>query len=544
MKRSDLLYVMSLGRGGMAAGACLDNRWYVHHGWSDAARAASLAVRRAKSAARGASEGAAESSASTSASSSPSSSGGEGGEAADDAGMSGHPNVSALNQAPNGKTYVGFTDNSVEPPRNHYLPVGGEEDGWKVVSADYDSEEVVLEKDGKRITVNLGGGPKKEMPEAGDQIEDGGDGIPETMEYDGEGFDLGDAWEDFQESGIWSMGDTHREGILEDIRERYEQEGDSALEHGERKFLELYEKWESVQSMAGMIVEGGGGEPPPFSQTQARLREAVDDPAATDEERNEAQLVYRAEMEAARRIWEAKAGQAYYTKYGRSADTEAQALEGEQLAGVPYEYAGSLADGYMENRRRCKRRRRELANRVETEALARLANVGWTDEARVASLVVRRANAAARSNETSENGPFMRMPESVSGIRANGRYRTEYGKTVFVPDGTSSMPPAGEGEFVVTSDSVSAVLGGKLVRLGSPKVVSVGPHGTLCVTFRGRTYNLGDVRRLTRNGDYSNPNGGLYRIGKVMYARINGGWVSLETGEYLIEPRTRLQVKR
>ena len=182
------------------------------------------------------------------------------------------------------------------------------------------------------------------------------------------------------------------------------------------------------------------------------------------------------------------------------------------------------------------RRRRELVNRVECEALRRLTNVGWTDEARAASLAVRRANAAARG------GPLTRMP--VSGIRANGRYRTENGKTVFIPDRPSSMPPAGEGEFVVTAEGVSSVLGGKLVRLGSPKVVSVGPHGTLCVTFRGRTYNLGDLRKMVRNGNFNNPNGGLYRIGKVMYARIGGGWVSLETGEYLIEQGTRVQIKR
>ena len=40
MKRSELLYVMSLGRGGMPGAFAMRNRWYVHHGWSDAARAA------------------------------------------------------------------------------------------------------------------------------------------------------------------------------------------------------------------------------------------------------------------------------------------------------------------------------------------------------------------------------------------------------------------------------------------------------------------------------------------------------------------------
>lgn len=507
MKRSDLLYVMSFGRGGRAAGACLDNRWYVHHGWSDAARAASLAVRRAKAAARGASEGAEESSASTSASSSPSSSGGEGGETVDGDRMPEKASVSALNLTPNGRTYVGFTDNSVEPPRNHYLPVGGEEDGWKVVSADYDSEEVVLEKEGERFVVNLGGGPKNEMPEADGQGEDEGDGIPETMEYDGEGFDLGDAWEDFQESGIWSMDDTHREGILEDIRERYEQDGDEALEHGERKFLELYEKWESVQSMAGMIVEGGGGEPPPFAETQARLRETVDDPAATDEERNEAQLVYRAEMEAARRIWEAKAGQAYYTQYGRSADTEAEALEGERLAGVPYEYAGSLADGYLENRRRCKRRRRELANRVETEALERLANVGLTDEARAASLMVRRMKSAMR-------GKVVRPPEPPRD-----------------PGGMAGRPgvsaaPASEGMVVPSKDGFAVMRNGVPVRLGSNKALVMLPDGRIAVKRNGFAYPVDDPMMLI--GGRSTVED---RDGRRLISLAIGDMIDLETGE-------------
>lgn len=415
--------------------------------------------------------------------------------------------MSALNLAPNGRTYVGFTDNSVEPPRNHYLPVGGEEGGWKVVSADYDSEEVVLEKAGQRITVNLGGGPKKERPEAGGQSEEEGDGIPETMEYDGEGFDLGDAWEDFQESGIWSMADTHREGILEDIRERCEQEGDAALEHGERKFLEQYEKWESVQSMAGMIVEGGGGEPPPFSQTQARLREAVDDPAATDEERNEAQLVCRAEMEAARRIWEAKAGQAYYTKYGRSADTEAEALEGEQLAGVPYEYAGSLADGYMENRLRCKRRRRELANRIETEALARLANVGWTDEARAASLLVRRMKSALRGKVVRPPAP----PRNPGGT--TGR------------PGVSAAPPS-EDMLVRSKDGFAVMRNGVPVRLGSSKALVMLPDGRIAVKRNGLAYPVDDPLMLI---------GGRSTVedsdGRRIISLAIGDMIDLETGE-------------
>ena len=57
MKRSELLYVMSLGRGNVPNTGLLDNRWYVHHGWSDAARAAALVSKRAKAASRKASSG-------------------------------------------------------------------------------------------------------------------------------------------------------------------------------------------------------------------------------------------------------------------------------------------------------------------------------------------------------------------------------------------------------------------------------------------------------------------------------------------------------
>jgi len=489
MKRSDLLYVMSLGRGGVPDASAMRNCRTLRR---------ALANKEHSSACAGASGDECNCSCGGSM---------HGGGESGDIDTLKSTNVSALNLAPNGKTYVGFTDNSVEPPRNHYLPVGGEEDGWKVVSADYDSEEVVLEKDGKRIAVKLGGVPKEAAPEeeepepesGGPTPDDDGD-IRSPLDDEGEGFDLGDAWEDFQESGIWSMDDGNREGILEDIRERYDQEGEEALEHGERKFLELYEKWESVQNMAGMIVEGGGGEPPPFAETQARLREAVDDPAATDEERNEAQLVYRAEMEAARRIWEAKAGQAFFTKYGRSPDSQAEAREGERLAGVPYEYEGSLADGYLENRRRCRRRRRELANRVETAALERLANVGWTDEARAVSLMVRRMKSAMR-------GKVVRPPSPPRN------------------PGVSAAPPR-EGMVVPSKDGFAVMRNGVPVRLGSSKALVMLPDGRIAVKRNGRAYPVDDPMTLIGGRSTVEDVGGRRVISLAV-----GDMIDLETGE-------------
>ncbi len=522
MNRSDLLYVMILGRGGVPAASALRNCRVLRR---------ALANREHSSACAGA--GGDECGCSCGGSM-------HGGGGSGDTDALKETKVSAINVSPGGKTFVGFTDHSAEPPRNYYLPVGGEEDGWRVVSADYDSEEAVLEKDGRRIAVKLGGVPKEAAPEeeepepesGGPSPDDDGD-IRSPLDIDGEGFDLGDAWEDFQESGIWSMGDNNRDGILEDIRQRYEQEGDAALEHGERKFLELYEKWESVQSMAGMIVEGGGGEPPPFSQTQARLREAVDDPAATDEERNEAQLVYRAEMEAARRIWEAKAGQAFYTKYGRSADNEAEALEGEQLAGVPYEYAGSLADGYLENRRRCKRRRRELANRAEGEALRRLANVGWTDEARAASIAARRANAAARNAVVAKVGDA----GGVRGIFAPPHRGTPIDPAKHgYPMPPGHMPPATDGTLVKTGDSIMLIVNGKPVRIGSAKVLSLGPEGNLLLKTRAGSIDLG---RPDKWGNFMGSKGrvgGFVRVGNAVYVRIGAVLVSLEDGGVRKDP--------
>jgi hypothetical protein len=212
-------------------------------------------------------------------------------------------------------------------------------------------------------------------------------------------------------------------------------------------------------------------------------------------------------MEAARRIWEAKAGQAYYTKYGRSADTEAEALEGEQLAGVPYEYAGSLADGYMENRRRCKRRRRELANRIETEALARLANVGWTDEARAASLMVRRMKSALRGKVVRPPAP----PRNPGGT--TGR------------PGVSVAPPR-EGMVVRSKDGFAVMRSGVPVRLGSSKALVMLPDGRIAVKRNGFAFPVDDPMMLI--GGRSTVED---RDGRRIISLAIGDMIDLETGE-------------
>jgi hypothetical protein len=67
-------------------------------------------------------------------------------------------NMSAVNVTPQGKTAVGFTDLSSKPPANYYLIEGSEANGWKLISADYNEEVALLEKDGVSIELKLGKG--------------------------------------------------------------------------------------------------------------------------------------------------------------------------------------------------------------------------------------------------------------------------------------------------------------------------------------------------------------------------------------------------
>lgn len=68
--------------------------------------------------------------------------------------------VSMLNRSPDGRIFVGFTDKSVQPPRNYLLMVGEKREGceWMVADADPDSGEVKISKDGVEATLKMGGG--------------------------------------------------------------------------------------------------------------------------------------------------------------------------------------------------------------------------------------------------------------------------------------------------------------------------------------------------------------------------------------------------
>ena len=81
--------------------------------------------------------------------------------------------VSMLNRSPDGRIFVGFTDKSVQPPRNYLLMVGEKREGceWMVAGADPDNGEVKISKGGVEATLKMGGGgdsPSGEKAKEGD----------------------------------------------------------------------------------------------------------------------------------------------------------------------------------------------------------------------------------------------------------------------------------------------------------------------------------------------------------------------------------------
>ena len=68
--------------------------------------------------------------------------------------------VSMLNRTAEGRVFVGFTDSSVQPPKNYLLELGEkrEQCEWQVVGADPDNRQVTLSKGGVEATLKVGGG--------------------------------------------------------------------------------------------------------------------------------------------------------------------------------------------------------------------------------------------------------------------------------------------------------------------------------------------------------------------------------------------------
>lgn len=65
---------------------------------------------------------------------------------------------SVVNVAPDGKTEVGFTDNSdPKTPRHYFLKVGESRDGWTVKEADAETATMTIVKDEIEVALSLGG---------------------------------------------------------------------------------------------------------------------------------------------------------------------------------------------------------------------------------------------------------------------------------------------------------------------------------------------------------------------------------------------------
>jgi len=314
MRRSDLMRLMGLTAGG-AAGAPLANKWYVHHGWTDAARAASLAVRQAKAAARAASAGSdSGSSSGSSTSSGESSSGGDG----DPDSSSSPVHVSGFTVNGRGKVSVGFTDYTVDPPVNRYLTEGGEDGGWTIKSADYDAGTAVLAKDGQEISVSMGSGGGGTARDGAGQLAE--EQAADQAEWqDGQG-GAGSPIEDFANAGIGAFHDKYgRQPVSEDDCKEAAGLSDATTDSD----LEAVEEW--IRERAADDADYGSGAS--GGGSQAGLPEGVTLGGASGTE--------EVAGGKTRSDWFDLAQAAFKAKYGREPVEDSEVAEAETLAHVP-----------------------------------------------------------------------------------------------------------------------------------------------------------------------------------------------------------------
>lgn len=66
--------------------------------------------------------------------------------------------VGIINVSLDGTAYVGFTDSTVNPPRNYYIRLGDTQGEWTVKGVDGDKREATLKKKDVEVTLKLGGG--------------------------------------------------------------------------------------------------------------------------------------------------------------------------------------------------------------------------------------------------------------------------------------------------------------------------------------------------------------------------------------------------
>jgi len=158
-----------------------------------------------------------------------------------------------------------------------------------------------------------------------------------------------------------------------------------------------------------------------------------------------------------------------------------------------------------------------LANRV-------LANIGWTDEARAASIKARQAQAKPGGAVKPRGGV-------IGGIRANGTYgQNSKGETVFAPD------RRGEGQpYVDREGDVWVTAYGKPARIGSGGVVKIQPDGTLAAVIGGKSYPvpIDRVRLLQMSQNpYREKPGMLIPVGDGFVASLDTGKVLASAGHY------------
>ena len=513
MRRSELMRLAGLAAGG-EAGVPLANRWYVHHGWTDAARAASLAVRRAKAAARAAAGN---------------SSGGGGDAENPDSPV----RVSGFTVNGRGKVSVGFTDYTVDPPVNRYLTEGGEDGGWTIKSADYDAGTAVLAKDGREISVGMGSGGGAAL-EGSDQSAEG-QAADQAEWRDGQGA-AGAPVEDFGDAGINAFYDRYgREPVSEE--ECKEAAGLSGA--ASDSDLEAVEEWirERAADEADLGEGEFGGE---ATENRRRLRRARlsnrADAAAgcllanvgwTDEARAASLAVRRGGASSVKRDPLSDARDllaAFPGGIGNRPSPETFEAARSEFARTycrdprtPREWAQAFYFLYQFPH----------ANRLRRSGGGALANTGWTDEARAAALLARRAKADARGVGAAPPRIWVAGTPGQDGPPVRG-------VTGFAGDAAIRAPsPPGEGTIISAGGWISVMVNGRPVRIGSAKVLCVLPDGQLGFKRGGRAYPIG------RPAEWWTGIGGARILtswdGKCMLD-VGKGYLDLSTGQVKVKP--------
>jgi hypothetical protein len=159
------------------------------------------------------------------------------------------------------------------------------------------------------------------------------------------------------------------------------------------------------------------------------------------------------------------------------------------------------------------------ANRSSGSRVCALANVGWTDEARAAALIARRNKASERA-------------ESAGGVRGKGS-----GSGTGASAGSSSASirapsPPSEGTIVNVGGWISIMMNGKLVRIGSTKVLCVLPDGQLGVKLGGKAYPIGKPSKWRTGMGGSR----FVMMGGKYYLDVGKGYLDLATGQVRVKP--------